>query len=106
MKNAALVSRILARVRKHVLRGEVRFTLKALAELSSLGFGLDEQDAFEILCALTRKQFATRLRSGVTGEWMYVFKPQIMGSSVYLKLVLRDECIVVSFHEDVVANEE
>jgi hypothetical protein len=31
---------------------------------------------------------------------MYVFKPAVAGTVVYLKLVLRAECVVVSFHED------
>ena len=31
---------------------------------------------------------------------MHVFKPVVAGASVYLKLVLRAECVVVSFHED------
>jgi hypothetical protein len=31
---------------------------------------------------------------------MYVFKPSVAGVLVYLKLVLRAECVVVSFHED------
>jgi len=29
-----------------------------------------------------------------------VFKPAVAGTLVYLKLVLRAECVVVSFHED------
>lgn len=31
---------------------------------------------------------------------MYVFKPAVDGTLVYLKLVVRAECVVVSFHED------
>lgn len=31
---------------------------------------------------------------------MYVFKPSVAGMLVYLKLVLRAECVVISFHED------
>ena len=31
---------------------------------------------------------------------MYVFKPSLAGTIVYLKLILRAECLVVSFHED------
>jgi hypothetical protein len=31
---------------------------------------------------------------------MYVFKPEVEGLVLYVKLVLRGDCIVVSFHED------
>jgi len=41
-----------------------------------------------------------RLRSEVTNEWMYVFKPMVGEILIYLKVAVRDDCIVVSFHED------
>jgi hypothetical protein len=31
---------------------------------------------------------------------MYTFKPAVAGTVVYLKLVVRIDCLVVSFHED------
>lgn len=31
---------------------------------------------------------------------MYIFRPRIAGIEVYLKLILRGECVVVSFHEE------
>jgi hypothetical protein len=40
------------------------------------------------------------LESASTGEWMYLFKPSVARTVVYLKVVLRNDCIVVSFHED------
>ena len=30
----------------------------------------------------------------------YVFKPQLAGMVLYVKLVLRSDCVVISFHED------
>jgi len=81
-------------------RGQVRFTLKALRELAALGAGLDVQDACDVLVALTVDDFAKRLESELTGEWMYIFKPAVAGTVVYLKLVVRTACVVVSFHED------
>jgi len=35
-----------------------------------------------------------------TGEWMYVFKPVVGGQNIYVKPLLRQDCLVVSFHED------
>jgi len=61
---------------------------------------LDLQDACDALVALTEDDFADRFESEHTGEWMYVFKPSVAGMFVYLKLVVRTECVVVSFHED------
>jgi hypothetical protein len=81
-------------------RGQVRFTLKALRELAALGAGLGVQDACDVLAALTADDFAARLESELTGEWMYIFKPAVVGTVVYLKLVVRTACVVVSFHED------
>ena len=78
----------------------VLFTLKARRELAELDVGLDEEDAFETLVALTAEDSAGRLRSGVTGEWMYVFKPSLDGRILYIKIILRSDCIVVSFHAD------
>src|SRR5437868_1829050 len=92
--------RALTRVQELASARRVLFTLKALRELAALGFGLDEEDARDVLMALTAQDSAGRLRSMVTGEWMYVFKPSLAGVVLYLKLIIRSDCIVVSFHED------
>ncbi len=31
---------------------------------------------------------------------MYLFKPVLAASRLYVKVILRSDCIVVSFHED------
>jgi hypothetical protein len=72
-------------------------THKANEELKALG--LNQEDALEIIAALSAKDFAARLTSETTGEWMYVFKPFLGDATVYVKLVLRGSCVVVSFHE-------
>jgi hypothetical protein len=92
--------RLLRRIHDLAGRGQVRLTLKAARELALLGAGLDAQDACDVLAALRGEDFAKRFESDHTGEWMYVFKPAVAGTAVYLKLVLRAECLVVSFHED------
>jgi hypothetical protein len=53
-----------------------------------------------VLGALAADDFWQRFESEHTGEWMYVFKPTVAGVVVYLKVILRAECLVVSFHED------
>ena len=92
--------RLLSRIHALAGRGRVRLTLKAARELAALGARLDVQDACDVLVALNVDDFFDRFESEHTGEWMYVFKPSLAGMLVYLKLVLRAECVVVSFHED------
>jgi hypothetical protein len=81
-------------------QGKVRFTLKAFQELGRLGMGLDEDDACDILASLTPSNLVDRIVSEKTGEWMYVFKPCLGGIVVYVKVVLRANCVVISFHEE------
>ena len=94
------LSRLLTHIHELARWGQVRFTLKASHELAALGAGLDAQDACGVLAVLTIDDFAARLRSEGTGEWMYVFKPTVAGTVVYLKVVVRTACVVISFHED------
>ena len=88
---------VLRRVRALAADQKVRFTLRAVRELAALG--LDAADACESLEGLKAADFVKRLVSEATGEWMYVFKPSV-GIPVYVKLILRRGCVVVSFHED------
>jgi hypothetical protein len=89
---------ILAKIHTLARERRVRFTLKALRELASLALGLDAEDAIEVLAQLTAADWAGRLLSERTGERLYVFKPRIAGIAVYLKLAVRSDCIVISFH--------
>jgi hypothetical protein len=84
---------------------QVRLTHNALQELARLGLGLDEDDACAIIAGLGSSDFIQRIISEHTGEWMYVFKPVTDGMSLYVKLAIRGECIVISFHEDEVTDE-
>lgn len=43
---------------------------------------------------------AERTASKKTGEWMYMFKPRIGEVIVYVKVIVRTNCVVISFHED------
>jgi hypothetical protein len=85
--------KVLTRIRELAVARRVRFTLKACRELALLAGGLDEEDACDALAKLTAL-------SEVTGEWMYLFKPMLAAARLYVKVILRSDCIVVSFHED------
>ena len=91
---------ILARIRKLAKEGRVRLTVKAIAELRGLGLGLDVSDAIDILTTLSTADSAGRLRSSASSEWLYVFKPMAAETALYVKIVLRGDCVVVSFHKD------
>jgi hypothetical protein len=91
---------VLARIRGLAAERRVRFTLKALRELAALDMGLDEEDACHVLATLVASDFAERRVSRRTGEWMYIFRPSVGGLIVYLKLVLRGECVGISFHQE------
>lgn len=74
--------------------------MKALQELAALGMGLDEEDACDVLANLAPTDLVERLVSKKTGEWMYVFKPSVGGVVSYVKVVLRADCVAISFHEE------
>ncbi|MBI2565625.1 MAG: hypothetical protein HYV63_01155 [Candidatus Schekmanbacteria bacterium] len=79
----------------------MRITLKALNEMAALEPPADIDDAMETPWRLELEDWAGRLTSRATGETMYVFKPITPFGPLYLKVVIRTDCIVVSFHEEV-----
>jgi hypothetical protein len=88
----------LARIHKLAAAGEIRLTHEA--EREALLLGLSPEDVREVIAGLGAQDWASRPASSTTGEWMYVFKPDVGGQITYVKLILRDDCVVVSFHED------
>jgi Motility quorum-sensing regulator, toxin of MqsA len=91
---------VLDRVHKLAEVGKVRVTVKALAEVRGLGLGLGVTDVIDVLIGLTPADSAGRVRSSVSSEWLYVFKPTVAETVLYVKVVLRNDCVVVSFHKD------
>lgn len=89
---------VLAKIRELAAQRKVRFTLKAFRELAALEMGLDQADACDVLANLATSDFIERLGSKKTGEWMYVFKPTVGEVVLYVKVILRSECVVISFH--------
>lgn len=100
----ASIPRILRRVRALTAAGRVHFTLKALRELAALC--LDASDACKAIEGLAPVDLVMHVWSATTDEWMHVFKPHVGGAPVYVKLVLRRDCIVVSFHDDQHADDD
>ncbi len=92
------LSRALTRVHRLAAEERVRLTYKALREAAELGLGAE--DVCDVLAGVRAADSAGRLVSERTGEWMYIFKPTVGSAIVYVKLILRSDCVVVSFHED------
>jgi hypothetical protein len=68
--------------------------------------GLDEDDACDALAHLKPNDVVGRLVSDKTGEWMYVFNPSVGETGLYVKVVLRGDCVVISFHEQENSDED
>ena len=94
------VPRIVRRVRELAAAGNVRFTYKALYELAALDLGIDQDDVLHLLQHLDAEECFGRLRSATTNEWLYVFKPTVASTVLYVKIAIRQGCIVVSLHQD------
>lgn len=90
----------MAKIRELAAQRKVRFTMKALQELAALDMGLDQEDACDVLAKLATSDFVERLNSKKTGEWLYVFKPTVGGVILYVKVILRSDGVVISFHEE------
>jgi hypothetical protein len=76
----------------------VNFTAKARNETAAVG--LQQEDVRDILASLGRGERVERLRSERNGEWLYVFRPRVGPGPLYLKVVLRNGCTLISCHED------
>ena len=92
------VERLLARIRQFVADGRIRFTNKALDELDDLE--LNESDCLDVISKLEASDYSKRVGSRSSDEWMHVFAPTILWTRLYVKLILRTDCVVISFHDE------
>lgn len=91
---------VLKAVHRNVRRGTVQVTLKALQEMAALEPSISPAEACQLLEGLDRASFRRRLRSIRSGEWLYVFRTAWCAERVYIKLLLRSGCTIVSFHPE------
>lgn len=61
---------------------------------------LSHEDGEDIIAGLGRQDFHRRLRSHVLAEPLWVFRPEVNDEVLWVKLALRADCIIVSFHRD------
>ena len=95
---ARWLTKVLRRVQDLALQRRLRLTAKASQEIAALG--LDPEDVRDALMKLKSADLDGRKISHVTGEWLYIFKRHAEEELVYIKLILRGECVLVSFHQD------
>jgi hypothetical protein len=101
---ARWLAKVLSRVHALAATGRVRLTYKAQREMAAMGFS--PEDVRDVLVSLAGDDSVGRTQSMTTGEWMYIFKPGVGEHPLYVKLILRLECVVVSFHEDEADDEQ
>jgi len=78
--------------------GKVRITKSALAGGEALGFSFD--DIIEIVMTLTPKEFYKSMTTYADPHiWQDVYRPITSVGEVYLKLIVIDEVLIVSFKE-------
>lgn len=94
------LNRIVRRVRRLARTDAARFTLKAKDEIAALGPPFDPDACLEILTGLEPRDFSERLWSERSCEWLFVFQVWAHGVPLYIKLALRGQCLVISFHAE------
>ena len=81
-----------------VAAGCVRTTVSALSGAAALGFGFDE--IVGVVVALTPKDFYKSMTTHADHRvWQDVYRPKTQAGEVYLKLMVLDDVLIVSFKE-------
>lgn len=91
---------VLKAVHRNARQGSVRVTYKALQEMAALEPSIAPEEARQLIEGLDRASFRHRLRSIRSGEWLYVFRATWCAEPVYIKLLLRTDCTIISFHPE------
>jgi motility quorum-sensing regulator/GCU-specific mRNA interferase toxin len=85
-------------VKAMIQTGKVRITMSALVGGAALGF--DADGILGVVMALTSRDFFKSMTTNNDHRiWQDVYRPATSAGSVYLKLTVFDEVLVVSFKE-------
>jgi motility quorum-sensing regulator / GCU-specific mRNA interferase toxin len=85
-------------VRAMIEAGKVRSTMSALAGGAALGFSFEE--IIEVVKALTVADFYKSMTTHADHRmWQDVYRPATPAGEVYLKLMVVDDVLIVSFKE-------
>ena len=90
--------RKLAVVKAMLAAGKVRTTISALAGGAALGFGFEE--IVGVVAAPTPRDFYKSMTTHADHRvWQDVYRPATSVGEVYLKLIVLDDVLIVSFKE-------
>lgn len=88
----------LSKVKALVKSGKVRATMSALSGAAALGIRFDEM--LTIIASLTSKDFYKSMTSHADHRiWQDVYRPKIDARTIYLKLTVIEDVLIVSFKE-------
>lgn len=88
----------LARAKALARQGHVRMTTSAIMGAAELG--LSRQDMLAVVMALTRADFHKSMTTHADHTiWQDVYRPRTPSGTVYLKLTVVDDLLIVSFKE-------
>jgi motility quorum-sensing regulator / GCU-specific mRNA interferase toxin len=88
----------LSRVKALLHAGKVRTTFSALAGATALGFDFDAMLA--VVHALAAKNFYKSMTTDADHKvWQDVYRPTTASGSIYLKLTVIEDVLIVSFKE-------
>jgi len=88
----------LSTVKVMLQAGKVRITMSALAGADALG--LDAKEIVSIVMALTLKDFYKSMTSHNNHrEWQDVYRPTTHVGEVYVKLIVMNDVLILSFKE-------
>jgi len=85
-------------VKALIRAGKVRITRTALESGETMGFDVDEM--IEVVMELTPKDFYKSMTSYADHEiWQDVYRPVTRAGEVYLKFMVVDDLLILSFKE-------
>jgi len=88
----------LEKIRRLVRAGAVQITGTAIKSAALLG--LLREDILEVVCSLTPDDFYKSMTSYVDFTcWQDVYHPKLSGKTIYLKLTVQGDALVLSFKE-------
>ncbi|WP_312949904.1 type II toxin-antitoxin system MqsR family toxin [Superficieibacter sp.] len=89
----------LAVVQEMVRQGKRRVTTTAYNGAAALGFS-SRNEMFEVILALTPSDFYKSMEAEKDpGYWQEVYKPVYLCQDIYLKFIVKDDVVIVSFKE-------
>ena len=88
----------LSRIKELVRQGAVAATGTAIRDAHNLGF--DFRDIIDVIASLARKDFYKSMTAYNDSQcWHDVYRPMTDAGQLYIKLILHDDVLVVSFKE-------